>query len=552
MSQKKYFLLIIMLLGVTLVVTGVSYAYFTAIANSDEQVVKSGVLELTYQTEQNILAQNIIPTEEENASIHKFTVENTGTLDANYNISFVDMSLTQNNMEVTSFNLKWALYLADSDYTEGTLVKEGNFSPSSGYLSGDDEFVIKTNMVLSPEESQSFILKVWLQETGKLQNEDQGLSLRLKMQVDTLEKQEPTGKQSVMRERNYNNSTETFYQYSDSITKVVFQNKMSPIPDATHSWDVSKNNDGNCMAYLVSNQEETDQTYTLYIQGNDKIYLSSGYYLFSELSKLITIEKIEYVDTSQVTNMSNMFNRCSSLTNIDLSHFDTSQVTNMLMMFNRCSSLTNLDVSHFDTSQITSMSSMFSECSNLTNLNLSNFDTSQVTDMNRMFYHCKSLVNLDVNHFDTSQVIDMSNMFWGCINLTSLNLRNFDTSNVTNMREMFYTCDSLTSLDLSHFNTSQVTNMYYMFNGCDNLRSLDISSFETSQVTDMGSMFANCNNLTNLDFRNAIFTAETEYSNMFDRASSSIRVIVKDATAQSWIQNALDTEGEGGTAIIAS
>ena len=33
-------------------------------------------------------------------------------------------------------------------------------------------------MILAPAEKQSYLLKVWLQETGTPQNEDQGLSSR--------------------------------------------------------------------------------------------------------------------------------------------------------------------------------------------------------------------------------------------------------------------------------------------------------------------------------------------------------------------------------------
>ena len=272
-EQKKSIAFLIVLLGIVFITSGVSYAYFTAMATSNEQVVKSGTLELTYHTGKDIQAMNVIPTEEESASVHQFTVENTGTLDAHYNISFMDITLTKKEMDSFSDNLKWALYQADEDYTEGTLVKSGSFSPISGYLSGDNELVIKTNMILAPKEKQSYLLKVWLQETGKPQNEDQGLALAMKVQVDTLEKQEATSKISTMRERNSSMSSETFYQYKDSITKVVFQNRMEPI-ETDLSWDVSENNNGNCMAYLVSNGEETDPTYTLYVQGNDVIYLS--------------------------------------------------------------------------------------------------------------------------------------------------------------------------------------------------------------------------------------------------------------------------------------
>ena len=390
--NRKTLIVSLLIIAGTFILSGVSYAYFTALATSDEQVVKSGTLELTYHTGKDIQATNIIPTEEEDAYVHQFTVENTGTLDAHYNISFTDITLTKKGMDTYSNNLKWALYQADEDYTEGTLVKSGSFSSTSGYLSGDNEFVIKTNMILAPTEKQSYILKVWLQETGKPQNEDQGLSLAMKMQVDTLEKQEPTSKASVMRERNDPESSETFYQYKGSISKVVFQNKMEPI-DTELSWDVSENNDGNCMAYLVENEEGSfippelppdsgmqfpETTYTLYIQGNDVIYLSSGLALFSlvdldaQMTTLTTIEGLEYVDTSQVTNMMGMFAYCTFLTNLDLSSFDTSQVTDMSYMFSGCSGLTNLDLSSFDTSQVTDMTRMFDSCSSLTSLDLRN------------------------------------------------------------------------------------------------------------------------------------------------------------------------------------
>src|SRR5699024_9200114 len=138
-NKRKMIGIIAIIVGLTLIITGTSYAYFTAMDTSEEQVVQSGVLELTYTTGQDINATNIIPTEEENASIHQFTVENTGTLDAHYNISFIDITLTKKGMDTYSHNLKWALYQADEDYTEGTLVKSGSFSSSSGYLSGDNE-----------------------------------------------------------------------------------------------------------------------------------------------------------------------------------------------------------------------------------------------------------------------------------------------------------------------------------------------------------------------------------------------------------------------------
>ena len=47
------------------------------------------------------------------------------------------------------------------------------------------------------------------------------------------------------------------------------------------------------------------------------------------------------------------------MTSIDLSVLDTSEVTNMSNMFSACISLTSLDVSNFDTSKVIDMSDMF-------------------------------------------------------------------------------------------------------------------------------------------------------------------------------------------------
>ena len=100
-----------------------------------------------------------------------------------------------------------------------------------------------------------------------------------------------------------------------------------------------------------------------------------GVSLFENFIHLLEIEGLEYVDTSRVTNMINMFYAYSSLTNLDLSNFDTSQVLFMHLMFYGCSSLTELDLSSFDTSQVAEygMSVMFYGCINLEKLNIKNF-----------------------------------------------------------------------------------------------------------------------------------------------------------------------------------
>ena len=70
--------------------------------------------------------------------------------------------------------------------------------------------------------------------------------------------------------------------------------------------------------------------------------------------KETTIPKI-MINTSNVTNMQNMFKNCSNLKSLDLSNFDTSNVTKMYSMFYGCSNLETLDLSNFSTSNMSSM-----------------------------------------------------------------------------------------------------------------------------------------------------------------------------------------------------
>lgn len=116
----------------------------------------------------------------------------------------------------------------------------------------------------------------------------------------------------------------------------------------------------------------------LTIEGNSAEYMFYQYQL-NELPQL---------DTSSVTNMSNMFSGCKNLTTIP--QLDTSNVTRMNEMFYHCTNLTTIP--QIDTSKVTTMSYVFGYCSNLTTI--PQIDTSMVTNMAYMFNGCKSLTTI--------------------------------------------------------------------------------------------------------------------------------------------------------------
>ena len=237
--------------------------------------------------------------------------------------------------------------------------------------------------------------------------------------------------------------------------------------------------------------------------------------LFGSLYSLTEIAAYGF-NTSNVTDMSFMFDNCSQLTTLDLHSFDTSNVTSMRCMFRDCVSLKSVNMDYWKTSKVTDMGEMFSGCTGFTTLNLSKLDTSNVTNMADMFYGCENLKTLNLSSFKTSKVKNMYRMFGFCEKLTSLDLSGFKTTNLTNMGDMFYTCRSLKTIDLSNFNTSKVTSMGGLFLACDNLTSVKLSGFNTSKVTDMSQMFEYCKSLKTVDVSSFDTSKVTDMSFMFN------------------------------------
>ena len=332
------------------------------------------------------------------------------------------------------------------------------------------------------------------------------------------------------------------YNYKPYVRTITFGNDLSNLPSTCTEenlcWDITESStqENKVYGYLVDSGEKSGSNilYNLYIVSNYKIFAPSNcenifsFYGFDKryrrISNLIQIDFNNNFNTSNVTDMSYMFSKCTSLTSLDLSSFNTSNVTSMEDMFEYCSSLTSLDLTKFDTSNVTNMSDMFLKCSSLTSLDLTKFDTSNVTNMGWMFNSCLSLTGLDLSSFNTSNVTDMCQMFEDCKSLTSLDLSKFDTSNVTNMYGMFEYCSSLTSLDLSSFNTSNVTRMDNMFEYCSSLTTT--INIMNADVKEYSSMFSSAATASGAKITvNYIASASTLVDNMIATKSSNSNVV---------------------------
>lgn len=166
----------------------------------------------------------------------------------------------------------------------------------------------------------------------------------------------------------------------------------------------------------------------------------------------------------ELTNAQAMFQLCTGVTSFGTLSFP--KVTNTVSMFSN-SKVTSIP--YFDTSNVTDMKQMFQYCQYITSVE--EYNTSNVTDMSKMFYYCSKLET--VPQFDTSKVTTMKQMFQRCTVLTSL--PHFDTSKVTDMAQML---ESTAVTTLPQFDTSKVTTVYRMFYSTDNkLVSLPLLDF---------------------------------------------------------------------------
>ena len=144
------------------------------------------------------------------------------------------------------------------------------------------------------------------------------------------------------------------------------------------------------------------------------------------------------------TTTAKWFVNMEQLTTITgLENLNTSEVTNMMQMFSYCKQLTILDLSTLNTEKVQTMYGMFMGCENLTSLNLSNFNTAAVFDMSRMFTLCTRLSTLDISSFNTANVTLITNMFSLCESLMTIyvgngwSTANVDKSNLNNYCDMF-------------------------------------------------------------------------------------------------------------------
>eukprot|EP00949_MAST-11_sp_MAST-11-sp1_P004618 g4618.t1 len=154
------------------------------------------------------------------------------------------------------------------------------------------------------------------------------------------------------------------------------------------------------------------------------------------------------------------------------------------------------DISVWDTSEVTDMSELFCvhvNCGNKKksaaasfNANLSAWDVGKVSTMYQMFVHAGKF-NSDVSKWDVAEVSDMQSMFVYAKKFNS-DVSKWDVAKVSTMLGMFYNAHDFNS-DVSKWNVGSVQDMSYMFHRSHKFNR-DVSKWNVAKVNNFGSMFA--------------------------------------------------------------
>ncbi|WP_434325680.1 BspA family leucine-rich repeat surface protein [Mycoplasma leachii] len=373
----------------------------------------------------NFLNNRDINSSSNNNNTHKnnprFNDNSTETKNLN---SSLLVSLESNNFEVKPFNNSWeeTSRIYQKEVTE--LISELTNWEIELFKDKDlslDEIRSLYNEFIYPSKIQiqwwKFIVKQAEYELNKTQINLRNLVIQLKRTIDYIDNQ---------KHLDSDNNDES----ADSIK--TLNNLKTFLTNQLENFKKQLSN-------------EKLEIETLYDPNDETICTQIGYFTNHKGEIQIepfkpTTKKVPKDLPKEITSLKAAFADNKNITIDGIESWDTSNITNMSELFTK-TILFNQDISNWNTSNVDDMSFMF-EDSNSFNQDISNWDISNVKNMNYMFANAKNF-NQEIS---TKKIGDEPNQYIG-----------WNTSFVKNMNEMFSGATSFNQ-DISNWNVLNIEN----------------------------------------------------------------------------------------------
>ena len=247
---------------------------------------------------------------------------------------------------------------------------------------------------------------------------------------------------------------------------------------------------------------------------------------FKGMKNLKTFVGLDLLNTSDVKDMSQLFQGCTSLEMLDLSNFIV-DVTDATQMFQGCTSLTTIFTNGTWKVNYAGHEEMFDDCTNLVgartysegytdgywaNTTVGYFTPEPYVlwcaDSQTLYFTSPNYELEADSEYDGQTItvlwkgIDVghssSDPAWRSDASTAERVvfhPSFAKQRPRSLTRWFYNYMSLKQIDgLEYLNTSQATEADYMFYGCS-FREIDVNSFDMSKMEKADQMFAQCDNV---------------------------------------------------------
>ena len=205
------------------------------------------------------------------------------------------------------------------------------------------------------------------------------------------------------------------------------------------------------------------------------------------------------IDTSLITNMTDLFKNSNRKNYDGIENWDTSNVEYMHGMFSY-NAFFNNDISKWNVSKVKIMSEMF-HLAFIFNQPLNDWNVCNVENMNMMFTGTREF-NQPLNNWNVSKVKKMNGMFENAYKFNQ-NINDWNVSNVEEMNNMFNGANEFNQ-SLINWNVSKVESMNKMFANTSKFNQ-DLDSWNIKKLYSMNLMFENSfmekNNKISLKFK---------------------------------------------------